>query len=269
MVPGNVTAAPALPRTFGERISAYGRWQQKCLYLAGGFGGLALFGDLAKDSFSLAPPWVRAGFITAVVAGAVLVGSSYAAASVPKDALQRQLDRRNAATPDAHLGDLVPDRAEFAESRWLRMYMWLGFCCLSLAALLLLTATWWQYLIPFLTWLRSEMFWISLAFFVVAVALTGVNTRVLTSARSANLRLTLVDPGLRTWKVINLGPAAATAVSVSAASGPISGAELPCLGVGQEMQFTVPAPALPYPVSVQWTDTRIRTAKRKTTVEQP
>lgn len=63
--------------TIGVRLDSFTRWQKFCAYLGGGLGGLVLFGDLAKDSFAGAPHWMRALFITIVVASGISLGRSY------------------------------------------------------------------------------------------------------------------------------------------------------------------------------------------------
>ncbi|MEW1951037.1 hypothetical protein AB0280_17520 [Pseudarthrobacter sp902506025] len=126
------------PETIGLRLASYDRWKEFCAYLGGGIGALVLFGDLAKDSFEAAPHWMRALFITLILAAGIFLGRAFfgyvfASAELTK----RQLTDSLAVT------DPVPG------GRWLK-YPQTSFICywialvLSFAAAFLLCAAAWQ-----------------------------------------------------------------------------------------------------------------------------
>lgn len=125
------------PETIGLRLADYDRWRQFCAYLGGGIGALVLFGDLAKDSFEAAPHWMRALFITLILAAGVFLGRAFfgyvfAAAELSKKQLN---DRLTVADP-------VPDDPWFKYPQASFVCYWASLILGAAAALLLCLAAW-------------------------------------------------------------------------------------------------------------------------------
>lgn len=101
------------------------RLKSLCVYVAGGLGGLILFGEIARDAFSEVTAYVRASFVTLVIIGGVLLGSAWTSADWPVGEVKGK--RRN-----------VPG---------LRAYRAATIAVL-LAGLSLLVAVWWAAISP-------------------------------------------------------------------------------------------------------------------------
>jgi hypothetical protein len=126
--------------TVGLRLQKYDRFLKLDAYLAGGLGGLALFGDLAKDAFHDAPDWVRGGFITFVVLTGLSIGSAWNKFLWAQTLLERKLipsDLKDRA--DDPIAQVAPDSWPRRAFRWQKAAPIL----LALTAIWLLVAAWW------------------------------------------------------------------------------------------------------------------------------
>ncbi|NHU42992.1 hypothetical protein [Rhodococcus sp. A14] len=288
-----------MPRTltFNEQISDYQGWQRRCLYVAGGLGGLILFGDLAKDSFSDAPSSVRAVFMTFAILAAGLIGYSYTRVAVSIDSLQRELERRNVAlhaaaaaaiasgtgadaakeAATAGAGDNeVPDRVVFKFPVSAVWTFGAGFVLLVISSVPLLVAAWWKYpqlvhwVVPFYNWLRGAMDLIAVIAVIsllVIVGLTLFNLRLVGSVRSAQFNA--IHTGSGAWELYNNGGGIARNVKAYADGTLITGAEWAHFpGSGAMNTFTDASPAPGREIKVTWTGTAIRTKERKKTFTQ-
>jgi hypothetical protein len=120
------------------RLAKYERWVKNCAYLGGGLGGLVLFGDLAKDTFQLAPPLLRALFVTFVVAAGGGLGRAYVGYLSASHKLESW--RKNAGQSD----DVeVPADSKYRYPRSSKLFFWFALVCGGVAAALLIAAAWW------------------------------------------------------------------------------------------------------------------------------
>lgn len=106
-------------------------------------GGLVLFGDLAKDSFQLAPPHLRALFITFIVVGGTALGRAYVGYLSAAHKLEAW--RRNAGLTDSVS---VPSGKEYRYPRVAKYSFWIAFLFASLATVSLVLASWWTVFWP-------------------------------------------------------------------------------------------------------------------------
>lgn len=116
------------PATIGTRLASYARWQRQCLFVGGGIGGVALLGDLVKDSFASAED-LRARFITLILLSGIALGYGYLQFFYAEMKLQNykegQQGIENAST--------VPQCPTFR-------YPWLGYILAIVGIVLLLLA---------------------------------------------------------------------------------------------------------------------------------
>ncbi len=120
----------------GNRLSQYARWQAQCLYIGGGLGGLALFGDLAKDSFAESRE-MRAWFITTVIVSATVIGYGYIQYYYAAAKLQNFKESANNNNESA-----VPGQREYNYPLIGYIATWIGIVCLVASAVLLSNAAW-------------------------------------------------------------------------------------------------------------------------------
>lgn len=125
------------------RLSQYSRWEKNCAYLGGGLGGLVLFGDLAKDSFQLAPPHLRAFFITFIVVGGTALGRAYIGYLSAYHKLQAW-QKTSGAEENAD----VPADNNYRYPRSSKYSFWLALSFSGLAGALLVIASWWPVICP-------------------------------------------------------------------------------------------------------------------------
>jgi Trk-type K+ transport system membrane component len=119
------------------RLSQYEKRKSLSLFMGTGLGGLALFGDLAKDSFAEAPHELRAWFITLVVASGAAIGLSYHRfhyAAWYLDAVKhfRTVDETT----------VVPTNKEFEYPVLAWLLQWVGVVGLIVSAVLLCDTAW-------------------------------------------------------------------------------------------------------------------------------
>lgn len=124
------------PDTIEERLESFARWQKFCAFLGAGLGGLVLFGDLAKDSFGASPYWMRALFITVVVAAGISLGRAYFGYVFADSQLVKRQSKEGLANNAAVPADKEFDPLAPFVCFWIALV--LGIC----AAVVLILAAW-------------------------------------------------------------------------------------------------------------------------------
>ena len=125
--------------TIARRLEKYERFVRLDAYLGGALGGLALFGDLAKDSFHDAGAPLRATFITLAMVTALTIGTAFSGFEWAQTVLKRKLVDTKSAEHDL-IGAVGPDGWPW--SAWLAQRF--APILLGLTGISLVVATWWS-----------------------------------------------------------------------------------------------------------------------------
>lgn len=123
--------------TIARRLEKYERFVRLDAYLGGALGGLALFGDLAKESLQDAP--LRATFITLAMVTALTIGSAFSGFEWAQTVLKRKLVDTKSAEQDL-VTAVGPD--QWPWSAWLAQK--LAPILVGLTGVSLVVATWWH-----------------------------------------------------------------------------------------------------------------------------
>ncbi|HEX3679945.1 MAG TPA: hypothetical protein VHU90_09515 [Galbitalea sp.] len=125
--------------TVDRRLEKYARFQKLDVYLGGGLGGVILFGDLAKDAFTLAPDWLRALFITSALLTGACIGFAYSGFQWAETDLQRKLDDTKSVNKSSKIDEVSnhvwPQRAYRLQR--------LAPILIAMTAGVLIIAAWW------------------------------------------------------------------------------------------------------------------------------
>ncbi|MFE3985904.1 hypothetical protein ACFXPR_15600 [Nocardia tengchongensis] len=134
-----------IEKEIGPRLVQYDRWQQQCLYIGAGIGGLALFGEIARDSFAQSSYELRAWFITLVIAAAATLGLGYIQYRYASEKLNLylRLNQEKNITEQRK----VPTSTEEGEVSYSYPFLGyamalIGLACTIAAAIILITAVW-------------------------------------------------------------------------------------------------------------------------------
>lgn len=119
------------------RLEAYEKWQEKCLFLAGGVGALLVVGGLASDSFNELEP-LRAIFLTLAVISGACFGRAKFAYERAHTVLWRSVQHGEISS-DAII---PPNDEKWQYPRFSKGFYRIGYWLLILAAFALLGASW-------------------------------------------------------------------------------------------------------------------------------
>lgn len=191
------------------RLEKYGRFQKLALYLGGGLGGLALFGNVASGAFDIAPQWVRGAFIAAALITGLAIGYSYQRFQWA----ETDLRRRKRATGEK----LSCPITKISDHKWPRSAHFVHNVSpflLATTASFLLTATIWPNRTTSEPWGYGFLHWLLVILIILNVCLLAFNTMKAGKSTRAKLTVFSIVESANNWNIVNVGTEVAMDVTV-------------------------------------------------------